>query len=650
MGGFPFWGTLGYNFAPFKPIMSSVVGLAPCRNRKFKESNQVSNAQANPENAEVAKATSPGDGSDSIKGLQTYDNPLHTEAMTLAYNSPNARDNFPTANTVSLSAIDRNGMLTVRPNNWGSFDPANATREFDQIARADFPTTRRDVTSINDRTPGTLDQNLVTTFKTSMDQLALDRNGKDTNLGQRVNQFLDRVNKGEIKPEDANKIMKDLIALQKGDGVTANGIQNADTRRAFVAGLLDNVAQPEKIDQTGTNTCNATTVQEQIYKHNPAEAIARARRMAETGEYTANKVDAKGNLTNEVFSAKLPPSYFKTMDQLAAGDQTANEKLNVATSGVSVGMLNHFYQQRGLYYNIEKGGDTAINNRDTNGEYLAKFTNGAFTNDKTLTGGPDTDAYAVADMGRSAGLKGAFVFARNSYLRDNREHTGVARVQSDADMKTAMDNLQRTAGVNSAIMVMNVGNVYSDQRGGHVVSITRTADNQFRVSDQNANSALEGKVQDNKTLFAWMKNLGATEKPVTPSGEFLDQKEPGKSKPSYDRPGITPASERFTTYRDNNNEFERAREEQRIKEQNQNPIKKAEGEQDKQEEAQKQAKLRQEDGRRQMYAANIRSQIAALEARLRGLEGSTEAADRSQANQLSGRVADLTGNLVQLSA
>ncbi len=630
--------------------MSSVVGQAPHENRKFKETNQVSTAQANPENVEVAKATSPGDGSDSNQSLPTRDNPLHSEAITLAYNSPNARENFPTANTVSLSAIDRNGMWTVPPNNWGSFDPATATRQFDQIARADFPVQRTDVTSINDRTPGALDQNLVSTFKTSMDQLALDRNGKDTNLGQRVNQFLDRVNKGEIKPEDANKIMKDLIALQKGDGVTANGIQNADTRRAFVAGLLDNVAQPEKIDQTGTNTCNATTVQEQIYKHNPAEAIARARRMAETGEYTANKVDAKGNLTNEVFSAKLPPSYFKTMDQLAQGDQTANEKLNVASSGVSVGMLNHFYQQRGLYYNIDKGGDTAINNRDTNGEYLAKFTNGTFTNDKTLTGGPDTDAYAVADMGRAAGLKGAFVFARNSYLRDNREHTGIARVQNEADMKTAMDNLQRTAGVNSAIMVMNVGNVYSDQRGGHVVSITRTADNQFRVSDQNANSALEGKVQDNKTLFAWMKNLGATERPVTPNGEFLDQKEPGKSRPTYDRPGITPSTEWQQRY--GSNEFEQRREQQRLEDQNRNghEIKKAENNQDKQEEAIKQAKLRQEGDRRQMYAANIRSQINALEARLRGLEASTEVADRSQANQLSGRVADLTSNLVQLSA
>lgn len=616
----------------------------------------MSTAQANPEAAEGSQNTSKAgvrDGFDQVQvqAQQTYENPLHTEAITLAYNSPNARDNFPTANTVSLSAIDNNGMLAVRPNNWGSYDPSNATRQFDQIARAEFPAQRRDVTSINDRTPGALDQNLVSSFKTSMDQLALDRNGKDSKIGERVDQFLQRVNDGKIKPEDANKIMRDLMALQKGDGVTANGIQNADTRRAFVAGLLDNVAQPEKIDQTGTNTCNATTVQEQIYKHNPAEAIARARRMAETGEYTANRVDANGNLTNEVFSAKLPPSYFKTMDQLAQDDQTLNDKLNVATSGVSVGMLNHFYQQRGLYYNIEKGGtQPAINNRDTNGEYLAKFTNGQFTDTKTLTGGPDTDAYAVADMGRSAGLKGAFVLARGNFLRDNRNHTGVARIKNDTDMKTALDELQTTAGVDSAIMVMNVGNVYSDQRGGHVVSITRTGADLYRVSDQNANSAIEGKEKNSNTLFAWMNNLGKQETPATPPGEFLDQKEPGKSKPSYDRPGITPSTEWQQRY--GSNEFEQRREQQRLENQNRNghEIKKAEGEQNKQEENQKQARLRQDGDRRQMYAANIRSQIAALEARLRGLEGSTEAADRSQANQLSGRVADLHGNLVQLSA
>jgi len=625
--------------------MSSVVGKAPHTKNETtnrKEPNQVSTAQANPENAEVAKATSPaGDGSDSIQSLQTRDNPLHAEAVNLL-SSPTARDNFPTANTVSLAAVDANN-ITMRPNNYGTWDNTNPMKQFDQMARADFPIQRSDAT---DRTNGTLDPRLVSTFRQSMDQLALDRNGKDAQLGQRVNQFLDRVKSGEIKPEDATKIMNNLMALQRGDGVTASGIQNADTRKAFVAGLIDNLAQPEKIDQTGTNTCNATTVQEQIYKHNPAEAIARATRMAQTGEYTANRVDAKGNLTNESFTAKLPPSYFNTMDQLAKGDQTANEKLNVATSGVSVGMLNHFYQQRGLYYNIEKGGDTAINNRDTNGEYLAKFTGGAFTNQKTLTGGPDTDAYAVADMGRSAGLKGAFVLARNSYLRDNREHTGVARVQSDAEMKTAMDNLQRTAGVNSAIMVMNVGNVYSDQRGGHVVSITRTADNQYRVSDQNANSALEGKVQDNKTLFAWMKNLGATERPVTPQGEFLDQKEPGKSKPSYDRPGITPSTEWNQRY--GANEFEQKREQDRLQDQNRNghEIKKADADADKREEAEKQAKAQQDKQRSQTYASNIRSQIAALDARLRGLEGSTEVADRSQANQIAGRVAELNGMLL----
>lgn len=605
--------------------------------------------QANQEVAEASPKAAAGgrDGSDSIQGLQNYENPLHTEAINLAYNSPNARDNFPTANTVSLSSIDRNGVMSFKPADYGMYDPATATRQFDQVARADFPVQTRDVT---DNTTGSLDPKLINTFRQSMDQLALDRNGKDTNIGQRVNQFLERVNKGEIKPADAARIMNDLMSLQRGDGVTANGIQNADTRKAFVSGLLDNIAQPEKIDQTGTNTCNATTVQEQIYKHNPAEAIARAKRMAETGEYTANKVDARGNLTNEVFSAKLPPSYFKTMDQLAQGDQTANEKLNVATSGVSVGMLNHFYQQRGLYYNIDKGGtEQAINNRDTNGEYLAKFTNGTFTDTKTLTGGPDTDAYAVADMGRSAGLKGAFVLARNSFLRDNREHTGVARIQSDAEMKTAMDNLQRTAGVNTAIMVMNVGNVYSDQRGGHVVSITRTADNQYRVSDQNANSALEGKVKDSNTLFAWMKNLGATERPVTPPGEFLDKREPGKSRPTYDRPGVIPATEWNQRYGDT--QFERDREQKRLQEQT--PLKKADAENpdaDKQAEGIKQAKLRQEAALRQSYAAEIRAQISALEARLSGLQSSLERADRSQAAVLSGKVADLNGDLMRYTA
>lgn len=605
--------------------------------------------QANQEVAEASPKAAAGgrDGSDATQvSFKPSDNPLQIQATNLL-TSPDSRDAFR-ANTVSLAAIDQTSISFRQPN-WGTWDNSNPARQFDQLARAEFPQQRRDVT---DNTNGSLDPNLVSTFRSSMDQLAQDRK-QDKNIPERVNQFLERVNKGEIKPADAARIMNDLMALQRGDGVTANGIQNADTRKAFVSGLLDNVAQPEKIDQTGTNTCNATTVQEQLYKHNPAEAIQRAKRMAETGEYTANKVDARGERTNEQFTAKLPPSYFKTMDQLAQDDQTANEKLNVATSGVSVGMLNHFYQQRGLYYNIEKGGtQQAINGSDTNGEYLAKFTNGAFTQEKTLTGGPDTDAYAVADMGRAAGLKGAFVFARDSYLRNNREHTGVARIGSDADMQKAMDNLQRTAGVNSAIMVMNVGNVYSDQRGGHVVSITRTADNQFRVSDQNANSALEGKVKDGSTLFAWMKNLGVNESPSTAPGEFLDKKEPGTTRPKYDRPGIISGNDWNSTYGDN--QFDRYREQQRMQDQNlnQHQIKKADaegGDADKQE-AVKQAKARQDGERRQVYAAEIRSQIAALENRLDALRGSMERSDRSQASLLAGRVADLNGDLMRYTA
>ncbi|MCW5823019.1 MAG: hypothetical protein KIT34_09470 [Cyanobacteria bacterium TGS_CYA1] len=606
--------------------------------------------KANQEVAEASpNAASTGrDGSDATQiAFKPSDNPLQIQATNLL-TSPDSREAFR-ANTVSLAAIDQTSM-TFRQPNWGTWDNSNPARQFDQFAQADFPVQRRDVT---DNTNGSLDPKLVTDFTQSMKKLAEDR-PQDKELPARLNQFLKRVTDGEIKPADAARIMNDLMALQRGDGVTANGIQNADTRRAFVSGLLDNLAQPEKINQTGTNTCNATTVQEQLYKHNPAEAIQRARRMAETGEYTANKVDAKGERTNEQFTAKLPPSYFKTMDQLAKGDQTDTEALNVATSGVSVGMLNHFYQQRGLYYNIEKGGtQQAINGSDTNGEYLAKFTNGAFTQDKTLTGGPDTDAYAVADMGRAAGLKGAFVFARDSYLRDNREHTGVARIKSDADMQTAMDNLQRTAGVNSAIMVMNVGHV-SSQIGGHVVSITRTPDRQFRVSDQNKNSALENEVRGSSTLFAWMNNMDANRRPTIPPSDQLDKIKPGKSIPTYDRPGIISGNDWKTFYGDN--QFDRYREQQRMQDQNlnQHQIKKADaegGDADKQQQdAIKQAKARQDGERRQVYAAEIRSQIASLENRLDALRGSMERADRSQASLLAGRVADLNGDLMKYTA
>ncbi|MDX2106677.1 MAG: hypothetical protein SFY67_09790 [Candidatus Melainabacteria bacterium] len=606
--------------------------------------------QANQEVAEASpKAASSGrDGSDATQiAFKPSDNPLQIQATNLL-TSPDSRDAFR-ANTVSLAAIDQTSM-TFRQPNWGTWDNSNPASQFDQLARAEFPQQKRDVT---DNTNGSLDPKLVTDFTQSMKKLAEDR-PQDKEIPARVNQFLKRVTDGEIKPADAARIMNDLMALQRGDGVTASGIQNADTRRAFVSGLLDNLAQPEKINQTGTNTCNATTVQEQLYKHNPAEAIQRARRMAETGEYTAYKVDAKGERTNEQFTAKLPPSYFNTMDQLAKGDQTDTEALNVATSGVSVGMLNHFYQQRGLYYNIEKGGtQQAINGSDTNGEYLAKFTNGAFTQDKTLTGGPDTDAYAVADMGRAAGLKGAFVFARDSYLRDNREHTGVARIKSDADMQEKMDVLQRTAGVNSAIMVMNVGHV-SSQIGGHVVSITRTPDRQFRVSDQNKNSALENEVRGSSTLFAWMNNMDANRRPTIPPSDQLDKIKPGKSIPMYDRPGIISGNDWNTFYGDN--QFDRYREQQRIQDQNlnQHQIKKADaegGDADKlQDAAIKQAKLRQEAALRQTYAAEIRAQISALEARLSGLQGALEPTNRSQVAALSGKVADLTGDLMKYTA
>ena len=71
---------------------------------------------------------------------------------------------------------------------------------------------------------------------------------------------------------------------------------------------------------------------------------------------------------------------------------------------------------------------------------------------------------------------------------------------------------------------------------------------------------------------------------------------------------------------------------------------------EREQEAVKQARARQNGERRQVYAAEIRSQIAALENRLDALRGSMERSDRSQASLLAGRVADLNGDLMRYTA
>lgn len=629
--------------------------------------------EAQTQNDAKAAAAPSRDGADSSLASYAPENQaLHTEAMHLAY-GPNARDNYPNlATSVSLATI-QNGELRFDRANYGMHDPRQA---IDEIAyqpgdrqdravngrrgenRAPRGDQRRDGADRQDRP---VDQNIVNDFRRSMQELAGQRGNKDTQLDRRVGQFLDRVNRGQIGAADAEKIMTDLMALQRGDGVRDGGVRNDDTRRALVAGIVDNLAQPDKIDQTGTNTCNATTVQEQLYRFNPQEAVARARNLIETGEYGARTTDAQGNLTNTEFRAKLPPGYMRTLDQLAAGDQTADGALNAATSTMNVGMLNHFWQQRGKYYSIERpDGQRAINGSDTNGEFLADFRAGQanpFTGNKTTIGNPNTDLYAVADMGRSAGLHGAFVMARPGFLRADRQHSGIAVIRSDADLNRAMTTLRDEntrlgrRNVDSAIMGMNVANVYRGQQGGHVVSISRLENGQYKISDQNGNSPLEDRVTDGNTLYAYMNNPGANEAVRPPRGEYLDT--PQRRTPHYDSPGVIRGREWQQRY--GNTEFERQREEER-KRNPENPQRRAENEQNPAEKAERdrdraaRREQTEQQARSRATAQTLAAQIDQLQARLDQLETSMRSQDRSQASQLSGMIANLQSNLNHVSA
>lgn len=617
------------------------------------------------QDSKAIAATPVGDGSDR-PAYQAADNTrLHDQAIALLYNGADSRANYPgrpdTAATVSLAAISQDGSIRMSQLNWGQYTQAAVENELaEQNGEAPDQVARLGDRRANDRrTRHTNDGRQVTEqeFRQRMEQLGRQRNGADRELANRVNTFLSRQ---DISPEDKRSIMTNLVNLADGRGFQNGGVSDENTRRAIVSGIIDNLAHPDKIDQTGTNTCNATSVQEQLYRFNARETVERATNMFLTGRYTADKVDAQGNRIDtgrvdangrkiyETFEARIPPNYLRTLTQLSQGDQTSNGALNAATSGLSVGMLNHFWQQRGRYYSIERpDGQTAINGRDTNGEILADYNRAtnSFTRNNLSTGNPATDAYAVADMGVAAGLTGQFVLARGGWLRGERNHAAIARISNQADISTAMNRLGR----NSAIMVMDVGNAIQGVRGGHVLSITARGDNQFTISDQNGTNSLEGRVSDTRELFAYMAHPQGDGREVPPRGYIAPEGPRGPRR--YD--GIVPGNEWHN--RHGQSHFERQREQERTRQgDNTNGRKDEQQAKDTTREAtERQARLDRQDRQRETRARattqSLMAQINSMESRLAQLEASMKPDHRAQASSLTASISNLRANLQSVS-
>ncbi len=346
----------------------------------------------------------------------------------------------------------------------------------------------------------------VARFEALINDINLERtdsNGlpKDRSIGERLKEFARRE---DITAEDKVLIFDALTRIANGVGVTADGIQDRNTRLALVSGLLDNLAQPGKIDQSGTRTCTTTALQEQLYKYEPLATVRKAEQMYNTGRYLAPVVDGNGVATNSVFEAQIPPSFINgALRELVEKNQTRANSLNAATLFQSVGMVNHFWQQKGRFYSVTQfqpdgsGEFTGVFNQALSGEQ--RFTDEVIRRGSPSIAGP----YETADMGVAAGLKGSFLLSYSDYLSE-RNHAGIARIEGAEDIDKALDKLGRK----SAITMIDAKRLDPNVNQWHVVSLEKSrlpGSSGYRFSDQNGNSILEGKIMNADQTLSFLK-------------------------------------------------------------------------------------------------------------------------------------------------
>ncbi|MCA9801855.1 MAG: hypothetical protein KC777_07700, partial [Cyanobacteria bacterium HKST-UBA02] len=357
---------------------------------------------------------------------------------------------------------------------------------------ADFPSqdfTPYDTTDLNkevtpysetDRPPMGLDQSLQELHKLTDGKMGKDQAGFDQNLQK----FLERTDVSDEKKAETIQNLTDM--LRAGDaGVTGpgqggvehnylgTGAELSQNMRKVVAGAMDNAANPKGIDQADSSRCNATTVEEHMYKQDPANATAKLKEVALRATFTGDSYH------NGTYAAKVPEGIFKAAIADVGGDtQSGNEVMNSASGLLTGGLINHALKPQGRAFT-----DTADAGKGDSGERLVDLQTGKVMGDFSGMG-----AYDIANMLKAGNVHDVNVISADKSFSYKGSTDGVVHVDDPSQLGNAV-------GKEGAILFVNSGNRLITGRdnlqgGGHVVSIYQATDSagnptgQFEMSDQ----------------------------------------------------------------------------------------------------------------------------------------------------------------------
>lgn len=330
-------------------------------------------------------------------------------------------------------------------------------------------------TKVRDAAPQTQDGKLVEAQQKLTDATAGRMGDNEQQFNRDLQTFLKRTDISDADKAKTLDAITDIVTNNRDGNRRDSGLSDAE-RKTVAAGLMNNAARPQDIDQGFHNTCNVTTIEEGLFTENPASAAAKVKEIALYGQYTGR--DGK--------TINVPPDALHA-DFEATGSQDKDGKRNYASQLLQMGMINHYLQPRGQYYTQVQSTDR----RDTGERLMAMGPGGTFSDRAVLDPAngkemrhPDLDAYKVGEIGKQAGIDGQFVFSHTSYARKGDDGS-VKTFGSPQELEAAMKN--RKWGilvVNSGDKLFTGTSGKGGAGGGHVVSLHNNGDGTFKLSNQ----------------------------------------------------------------------------------------------------------------------------------------------------------------------
>lgn len=282
------------------------------------------------------------------------------------------------------------------------------------------------------------------------------------------------------------KATSDLIENKDG---AQPPLMNDQQRQLMAASILDNTANNTDIDQGYNNTCNVTTLEEQLATK---DAAAYAELMSDVSRHAVPAGQQHGR---DVVAWQSPDGQTIYMDRNSLmPDQEARPQ--GADGGLRDGDRNYASQVFDMltvnqyWQSVDPGAlytkDTPTGPADT-GERLIN------SGGRVVSDSPYMGAEAMAAVGRQLGLgdKNNPFMVTNSISDGRYNVDGVVQVSSEADLQRELERAEANGGFPMVIMVHTGHEMFRDSSnqggsgGWHVINVTgRNPDGTWQVSNQ----------------------------------------------------------------------------------------------------------------------------------------------------------------------